>query len=229
MFLKHPYVVATVKPWNLETFHRHRDHLPGNWHLITNPKELTPGRIKAIRPRYIFFPHWSWKVPAEILESAECVCFHMTDLPYGRGGSPLQNLISRGHRTTKLSALRMVDAMDAGPIYAKRDLSLSGSAEDIFRRCAEITFEMIAEITESTPEPMPQLGEVVTFKRRKPEESAIIAGGTLDALYDQIRMLDAETYPRAYLEHGDFRIEFRNAELTEDEIEASVVITRRNS
>ncbi len=25
----------------------------------------------------------------------ECVCFHMTDVPYGRGGSPLQNLIIR--------------------------------------------------------------------------------------------------------------------------------------
>ena len=29
----------------------------------------------------------------------------MTDLPYGRGGSPLQNLIIRGFESTKISAI----------------------------------------------------------------------------------------------------------------------------
>ena len=31
----------------------------------------------------------------EIHENYKCIIFHMTDLPFGRGGSPLQNLISR--------------------------------------------------------------------------------------------------------------------------------------
>jgi len=37
----------------------------------------------------------------------------MTDVPYGRGGSPLQNLIVRGHTETKLTALRCVRDLDA--------------------------------------------------------------------------------------------------------------------
>lgn len=32
--------------------------------------------------------------------------FHMTNFPYGRGGSPLQNLMKRGHHTTTITALR---------------------------------------------------------------------------------------------------------------------------
>ena len=45
----------------------------------------------------------------------------MTDLPYGRGGSPLQNLIINGHKETMMSALRCVQELDAGPIYLKKN------------------------------------------------------------------------------------------------------------
>ena len=41
----------------------------------------------------------------------------MTDVPYGRGGSPLQNLIVRGYSEIKLTVLQMVKAFDAGLVY----------------------------------------------------------------------------------------------------------------
>ena len=47
----------------------------------------------------------------------------MTDLPYGRGGSPLQNLIVRGHKHTMISAIKCVKELDAGPIYLKKPLT----------------------------------------------------------------------------------------------------------
>jgi len=90
---------------------------PGNWNFIGTKEELAADRIKEISPRFIFFLHWSWKVPIEIINDWECVCFHMTDVPYGRGGSPLQNLIVRGYSEIKLTALRMVKAFDAGLVY----------------------------------------------------------------------------------------------------------------
>jgi methionyl-tRNA formyltransferase len=37
-------------------------------------------------------------------------------------------------------------------------------------------------------------------------------------------MLDAPTYPRAFIDHGNFRIEFSHAEKHDDEIRAKVVI-----
>ena len=52
-------------------------------------------------PKYIFFPHWSKKVDTKIVNNYECVCFHETDLPYGRGGSPIQNLILRNQKMIK--------------------------------------------------------------------------------------------------------------------------------
>ncbi len=87
----------------------------------------------------------------------------MTDLPFGRGGSPLQNLITRGVKSTKISALRCTDVLDGGPIYLKEELSLQGSAEDIYIRADSIIEKMIAAILLTNPEPLEQTGEVVFF------------------------------------------------------------------
>jgi len=220
------FVVATIRPWNVDQFHAARPGLPGVWHLISDPDELTMARLASIQPRYVFFPHWSHKVPAEMFDRYECVAFHETDLPYGRGGSPIQNLIERGHADTVVSALRMVETFDAGPVYAKRPLSLVGLAEEIYLRAAAIVFEMIKEIVVTQPTPVPQTGDSVVFRRRTPEQSAVPRDlRTLGALFDHIRMLDAEGYPSAFLEHGNFRIEFIRPALRTGRLEASVNIT----
>lgn len=221
------YIVATVKPWNLGAFRRHAPRLPGRWHLIEDRESLTLERINALTPQYVFFPHWSWRVPTDILAATECVCFHMTDLPYGRGGSPLQNLIAAGHDSTVVTALRMVDELDAGPIYMKRPLELAGRAQDIYERLADLVYEMVAEIVARKPAPEPQQGEPTVFKRRTPEQSRLPESGALDTLYDHIRMLDAETYPLAFLDHGNFRLEFTRAELLGDALTARVTLRKR--
>jgi len=214
------YLVATIKRWNVDEFARRVADLPGRWLLVTDPASLETALVRFLRPRYIFFPHWSWKVPDEVLAAAECVCFHMTDVPYGRGGSPLQNLILRGHVETKLSGLRMVSELDAGPVYMKRILSLEGAAHEIFGRCAAAIFDMIEEIVVDEPDPTPQSGTPVVFPRRRPEDSRLPRGGSLRSVYDHIRMLDANGYPSAFLDYGDFRLEFRDARLRDGRIDA---------
>jgi methionyl-tRNA formyltransferase len=221
------YVVCAVKPWNAEAFRRYTPALPGTWRLIDRAELLTAEALAQFEPRYVFFPHWSWRVPGDILARYECVCFHMTDVPYGRGGSPLQNLIVRGHKTTILTALRMVEELDAGPVYLKRPLSLNGRAEDIFARAADLTYALIAEIATQEPKPTPQTGERVIFARRTPEQSRLPQDATAEALYDHIRMLDAPTYPKAFLEWGNLRLEFDHAKLVSaDEVEARVIIRK---
>jgi methionyl-tRNA formyltransferase len=222
------YVVATVKPWNLTAFERKRSSLPGQWHLIGNERDLTLARLDMLSPRYVFLPHWSWRVPAEIVKKYECVCFHMADVPYGRGGSPLQNLIIRGHADTKLTALRMTDEIDAGPVYMKRLLSLAGSAQQIFERAADLAFTMIDEIVRANPEPKPQSGPVTLFRRRTPGQSELPREASLQSIYDFIRMLDAETYPRAFLDHGKYRLSFSDAHLSEGGLTAKVSVSERS-
>ena len=217
--------MAGCKPWNRRCFDEAISSYPGEWEFVAQLEELTIDAVRLLNPRYVFFLHWSWKVPEEIASNYECVCFHMTDVPYGRGGSPLQNLIIRGHRSTKLTALRMVPEMDAGPVYMKEGLSLEGNAEEIYIRATRLSALMIRKIIEHNPQPLPQEGEGVAFARRTPDESRIGPGNNLLRLHDFIRMLDADGYPRAFLEQAGFRYEFHRAALLDGRIEADVTIT----
>jgi len=193
---------------------------------ISTKEGLNDDVLSSLNPLWIFFPHWSWKIPKQIHEKYNCVIFHMTDLPFGRGGSPLQNLIVRGYKQTMLSAIKCVSEIDAGPIYKKVPLSLEGTAEDILKRAAVLMGEIIVFIIEKNPMPSEQIGEVVTFKRRRMEEGDICNLQNIDQVYDFIRMLDAENYPHAFLQTKYLRFEFVDAHLETDYIEAKVVIRR---
>lgn len=222
------YIVATIRPWNIKMFKEVIRDYPGRWLLVDKADDLTLDFVQKVKPRYIFFPHWSFIVPKEILDAAECVCFHETELPYGRGGSPIQNLIQRGHIETMISAIRMTQKLDAGPVYMKRHLSLAGFAEEIFLRSSRIIAEMIGEIARKEPVPIQQKGRPVIFKRRKPGQSRIpVKIKNLEELFDHIRMLDASGYPKAFLEYGGVRMEFSRPALRTDSIEADVRITSR--
>ena len=223
------YVIASSKPWNKDlpvTLHIATGR---QFQLISDPAELTLENLIKLKPRYVFFPHWSHRIPAEVFENFECVIFHMTDLPFGRGGSPLQNLIVRGIHETKISALRCVHEVDAGPIYLKHPLNLHGSAEDIYVMASEIIEKMIVEIINANPQPMAQVGEPTFFKRRKPEQGNLLEAESLERAFDLIRMLDADGYPHAFVDAGKFRLEFTRADRKADSISAEVKITLQDN
>lgn len=217
------FVVASCKPWHKPLFDEICCDISGEWKYASNLDELEKALVDCC-PRYIFFLHWSWAVPEETWMKYECVCFHMTDVPYGRGGSPLQNLIQLGHKQTVLTALRMVREIDAGPVYAKLPLALHGSAEEIYIRAGKLSFDIIRILINRNLQPEPQSGDAVLFKRRKPEQSGLPGWGDLRSAYDFIRMLDADGYPHAFIDHGDYRISFRRAKLETNRLVAEVEI-----
>jgi len=221
--IKPTYVFASCKAWHRDSFNSLSADANADWCYVSNPEELENVLLMS-KPCYIFLLHWNWIVPEAIWKAHECVCFHMTDVPYGRGGSPLQNLILAGHTETKITALRMVKEIDAGPVYTKRALSLVGSAEEIYLRAGKISVEIIQWMIANNPQPKPQEGEVVLFKRRKPEQSGLPNSGSLRVAYDFIRMLDADGYPNAFIEHGDYLITFSKARIGSDSVVAEVEI-----
>jgi methionyl-tRNA formyltransferase len=223
------YVVATIKEWNTFQYNNRVKEYAGNWFLVDHKKDLTMEFLRKVQPKYIFFPHWSWLVPEEILTEFTCICFHMTDVPYGRGGSPLQNLIIRGHKKTMLTSLKMVKELDAGPVYLKKELSLVGSATEIFTRSSELTFEMIESIVLNDPAPVRQEGEITEFKRRKPEDGELLETMDVECIYNTIRMLDAETYPSAHLNLGNLKLEFTAVSKYGTSLQATVKIFEKKT
>ena len=222
-------LIVSERSWNKELVSYLQSTMPQYaFYLISQKEDFTVERIGSISPVKIFIPHWSYIIPSAIFERYECIVFHMTDLPYGRGGSPLQNLIVRGLTATKLSALRVEVGLDTGPVYLKMDLSLSGTAEEIFVRVNKLVGKMIVEIIQNNLQPVPQEGDPVVFKRRKPEQSDMSGLEKLEEIFDYIRMLDADGYPHAYIEKGEFRYEFTRASIKADgSIVADVKITKK--
>jgi len=196
---------------------------------VRTSSELNREALGRFAPSHVFFPHWSSKIPADIFEHFESIIFHMTDVPFGRGGSPLQNLVTRGIETTRLSALRCVAELDAGPVYLKRDLSTLGTAEEVFLRAARLMETMIVDIVTQRIKPTPQSGEVTPFRRRVPADGDLVPAANLDNAYDMIRMLDGDGYPPAFLEAGSLRYEFTRASHRHGYLIADVRITPINA
>jgi len=222
--MKKTIIIATTKSWNIANTLNLKDKYKKRYeiHLITDKDDLNSAKISKLNPHYIFFPHWSWIIPEEIYSKYECIVFHITDLPYGRGGSPLQNLLIRKIYNTKISALKVERDLDAGKIYFKEDFYIGlGSAEEIFINASSIIFSnMIPFILESNPIPQDQTGEPMLFNRRKPEESDIaqMNFSSLEEIYNFIRMLDGEGYPNAFVTLGKFKIEFSEVHKKSDKL-----------
>jgi methionyl-tRNA formyltransferase len=223
------YIAAVSRPWAEEALRERLGELPGEWSFAHDPTELSPERVSSIKPQIIFLLHWSWKVPDTIVAGYECIGFHMTDLPFGRGGSPLQNLIVRGFTETRLTAFSLAEGMDTGAIYAKMPLALHGRAEEIYGRASRLAVTMIEDILRRRPEPVPQSGEPTVFQRRRPAESVLPDGLSPDQLYDFIRMLDAPGYPLAFVDAAGYRLELSHAALHDGRVDARVTMTRLDS
>ncbi len=208
----------------IEDILKTKELLNDNSIVVKNKDELNIEFINDHKPDFIMFPHWSHKVPPEIYQNFKCICFHSTPLPYGRGGSPIQNMISLGHDETEVCSLLMTEEFDAGPIYIRSKVSLEGNLDQILVRIYKVIADQIFELLKKDIEPIEQVGEVVKFSRIV--DNTIKFSEPLNKIFDKIRMLDSSIYPQSYIDVEDCKIEFKNAKYVEDQIQASVTIKK---
>lgn len=52
---RNTYVVATIRPWNFEVYEEVVSALPGTWHLISDPDDLTDDAVAQLAPGKRFF------------------------------------------------------------------------------------------------------------------------------------------------------------------------------
>ncbi|MBF7066976.1 methionyl-tRNA formyltransferase [Campylobacter volucris] len=222
-------IIATHKEHDIQNLYLLKQNFHNiTFHLITQKSQLNIDFIKKINPKYIFFSHWSFFIPKNIYNNYECIVFHLGNLPFGRGGSPLQNLIIRGIYESKICALRVNEILDGGDIYLRYKVKFSKlKAQTIYEKISKIIYtKMIPIILTSNICPKKQKGKAVIFKRRTPQESDINTLKNIDItkIYDFIRMLDAKDYPKAFLQIQNIKIEFSNAKLKNNTIQAKVEI-----
>lgn len=174
----------------------------------------------------IFFFHWNYIVPNNIYSNIECINLHTSNLPDGKGGSPIQNQILENILITKVNALKMSDdGIDAGPIYCYQKITLQGNLFDIWYIISHVAYELISKIIDEKIKPkMQEAGNYITYKRRKNNIIPLEDMNSLKEIYDFIRMLDDDTYPDAYIKIGNFKLNFNRAKFNGQKIIADVNI-----
>jgi len=218
------YLIASSKNWFKE--HPKSDEYKNlNIFEIERKEELNLEFLEKINPRYIFFPHWNWKVNSEIYERYECVAFHTAPLPFGRGGSPIQNLILRDFKNSPICALKMTEILDGGPIYDSSEVSLDGTIADIFSGIAISVEKLILEICKNNPTPKEQSGSVILFNRLAISDNELLSKYSLKEFYDRTRMVDGLDYQKAYIIYGQYKIEFFDAQLDGNQLIARIKMT----
>ena len=177
------------------------------------------------KPDWIVLFHWSEIVPKEILDNSRCVVIHTGNLPKGRGGSPLQNQILDGVVGSKVNAIVMTDELDGGDIYCSLPITLQGSISDIWLSIADRAYELIKNCVINNPIPTKQKGKVQQYKRNKNNILPIDSNDVIE-IHKFIQMLDGDTYPNAFLDVGNFRLEFSRSKIDGNEILSDVKIRR---
>ena len=215
--------IAYSKEW----FVKYQKKKIKNFFLIKNNKKLNYKYLKRNKIKYIFFPHWSYRIPKLIYQNFECIVFHTGNLPNHRGGSPIQNLILKGYKKSYVNAIKVEKNIDSGPIYIKKKINLDGNLEKIFFEISKKIILMIKQITSKKIKPKKQSGKIGHLKRLNENQSLIGKEiKSISKFYDKIRMLDSEEYPTAYLIYNDFNLFFKNAKKTNNKIITTCIIKK---
>ena len=198
----------TYRSWATEIYTSLMRALPKyDFKIINNKSDFDESIIDEFNPDIILWYGWSWIVPDRILEKYTSLCLHPSPLPKYRGGSPIQNQIIDGKKTSAVTIFKMGKGLDDGDIISQSIFSLEGDIKDIFKRMSDVGFSSTFDIITKGYFLREQDHKQATIcKRRKPCDSEItideIKNNTAEYLHNKIRML-TDPYPNAYIKCKD--------------------------
>jgi methionyl-tRNA formyltransferase len=124
-------------------------------------------------------------------------------LPKWRGAAPIQAALFAGETETGVSIIRLIQAMDAGPILLQERLSISPSDDylSLEPRLASLGAGLLVRALEEQPTPQPQNDEDATYSKRISREDAQIDWSQpAEKIWNQVRAYRG--WPQAFTTFG---------------------------
>jgi methionyl-tRNA formyltransferase len=124
---------------------------------------------------------------------------HASDLPQGRGFSPLTWQILEGKSTIPICLLDAVEGVDAGTIVYRDSMHFNGHEliEEMRGvmglKHVELCLRFLADAT--PPIGREQTGEASVYQRRRPADSALDPNLTIAEQFNLLRVVDNRSYP----------------------------------
>ena len=153
-------------------------------------------------------------VPAQVRDRYRLtVVIHASDLPEGRGWSPLVWQVLEDRRRIAVTAVEAEDKVDSGRIWAQRWIELEGHElfDEINGLLFDAQFEMMDELMEGLDQITPREQDdrkASYYRRRTPEDSRLDPSRSLADQFDLLRISDPDRYP-AFLDYRGRRYRLR--------------------
>ena len=174
--------------------------------------ESDVGALRDKKGDYLFLISCSTIIGDDIRKNfRHCVVLHESDLPRGRGWSPMAWQILEGRNEITVSAIKCADPVDSGDIIKQSVLRLDGTElyQDIHRKCFEVKSALLLSVVgdqtldRDDADIIPQRGDATYYRRRTPEDSRINPNQSFAAQFDLLRICEPR-FP-AFFEHRGCR------------------------
>lgn len=139
--------------------------------------------------------------PASRLLFKHTLVVHESDLPQGKGWSPLTWQILEGAKQIPVTLIEAADRVDSGPIYTQRWIELNGNEliDELRAAQAMATLELcrwfVDAYPESTDRARIQKGKGSFYPRRRPDDSELDPEKSIAEQFNLLRVVDNERYP----------------------------------
>lgn len=177
-------------------------------------------RLLELKPDFIVVVAYGLILPKTVLELPKfgCVNVHASLLPKYRGASPIQQAILNGDAETGVSFIKLVENLDAGPIYSQEILELNGSetTEELTVNLAELGGQklpkILARIATNELQSQSQIETEATICRKVKKQA-----GQIDWREDTANLIECKL--RAYTPWPGIFTEFKNQQLKITDLE----------
>jgi pseudaminic acid synthase len=157
---------------------------------------------------------------------------HASDLPAGRGFSPLTWQVLEGRNQIPLCLLEAAEGVDEGPVVFRDTMTFEGHEllDELHERLgrAQVDLALRYMAADAPPVGVAQTGEGSVYPRRGPKDSRLDADAPLATQFDLLRTVDNAKYPAFFEARGHrYRLAIEKADGTEAGFDAVIRIGDR--
>lgn len=139
-------------------------------------------------------------IPGNILKrNKHNFVIHESDLPEGRGWSPLGWQVLKGKNKIPIVLFAATERPDAGPVYLKDYIKLNGTEllSELRQKQGEKTVELAVRLLKKWPhvKAVPQRGTSTYYRKRAAADDALDPKKSIIRNFNHLRIVDNEKYP----------------------------------
>jgi len=133
---------------------------------VNDPQAVA--RIAAVQADAVVLCAFGALVKEPLLSDHEILNIHPSLLPRWRGAAPVERAIMAGDVQTGVSIMRLVAALDAGPVYAQgtEPIVPTDTYGSLAPRLQDLSVDLLERVLDDRPQPVGQPDEGVTYAEK---------------------------------------------------------------